>query len=77
MKVYIAKTNGVLYSDEADSLTAPTATGILTVLPNHMPLVTVLREGRLVVKKDTEEVFTYEVKTGVLEVTGESATVLL
>jgi F-type H+-transporting ATPase subunit epsilon len=77
MKVHIAKTNGILYSGEIDSLTAPTATGILTILPNHMPLVTVLREGRLVVRKDDEEVFVHDVKTGVLEITGESATILI
>lgn len=76
LKVHIAKVNGILFHGEADSLTAPGSAGELTVLPNHIPLVTTLKPGRITVRKnDTEEVF--EVEKGILEVTKDTATVLL
>jgi len=75
--IHIAKTNGVLFSGEADSITAPGVEGELTALPHHVPLVTNLQKGRLIVKKGDEEVFVHDVEKGVLEVTPEGATVLL
>ena len=77
MLVHIAKTNGVLFSGEADSLTAPASEGEVTILPHHTPLATVLRPGHVSVKKDGGVVFEHDVEHGVLEVTPESATVLL
>ncbi len=77
MYIHIAKTNGVLWSGEATALVAPGSEGEITALPNHIPLVTTLRPGRLVVKQDGAEVFTHDVTRGVLEVTPEGATVLL
>ena len=77
IKIHIAKIHGVLFSDEADSITVPGTEGELTILPNHMQLATNLKEGRLVVKRGGEEVFTHDVEHGVLEVTATTATVLL
>lgn len=77
LHIHIARTNGILFSGEADALTAPGVVGELTVLPHHIPLVTVLKPGRLVVKKGGAEIFVHDVVHGVLEVTAESATVLL
>jgi F-type H+-transporting ATPase subunit epsilon len=76
MHVHIAQVNGVLWSGEADSLTAPGSDGELTILPRHIPLVTTLRPGRITVRASgKEEVF--EVERGVLEVSKTGATVLL
>lgn len=77
LKVHIAKVNGILYHGEADSLTAPGADGELTVLPNHIPLVTTLKSGRITVKKNGVDPEVFEVDHGILEVTKEAATVLL
>ncbi len=77
MQVNIVKVNGIFWNGEAHSVTAPGAEGELTVLPNHVPLVTALNHGRLVVKRDGKEVFTHVVDGGVLEVTGKNVTVLL
>ena len=78
MYIHIAKTNGVLWSGEADSLTAPGSEGEMTILAHHVPLATTLKPGVLVVKKSGAEVFTYTLERGgVLEVTTTSATVLL
>lgn len=77
MEVHIVKVNGIFWSGEADSITAPGIDGELTVLPNHTALVTTLKKGRVVVKKDGKEEFTHDVEHGVLEVTGKRVTVLL
>ncbi|KKS84735.1 MAG: ATP synthase F1, epsilon subunit [Parcubacteria group bacterium GW2011_GWA2_43_11] len=77
MQINIVKVHGILWSGEADSVTVPAVEGELTVLPHHVPLVTALNHGRLVVKKDSKEIFTHDVDGGVLEVTEKSVTMLL
>ncbi len=78
MLIHIAKVNGVLWSGDAKELTAPALEGEVTVLRGHVPFVTTLRPGRLVVRDDIHaELFTHEVTKGILEVTGQSATILL
>jgi F-type H+-transporting ATPase subunit epsilon len=77
LNVHIAKVNGILYHGEADSLTAPGSAGELTVLPNHIPLVTTLKPGRITIKKNGVEAEVFEVEKGILEVTKDAATVLL
>lgn len=76
MFVTIAKVHENLFSGEADSLTAPTTEGVVTILPKHEPLVANLKEGELIVRsKDGEKKF--NVTDGVLEVSNNQATVLL
>ena len=77
MEVNVVKVNGIIWSGEADAVVIPGAEGELTVLPNHVPLVTALRKGRLVVKKEGDEVFTNDIEGGMLEVTGDRVSVLL
>jgi len=77
MQVDIVKVHGILWSGEASSVTAPGVEGELTVLSKHVPLVTALKEGRLVVKREDREVFTHSIEGGVLEVTCKNVTVLL
>ena len=77
MEVSIVKVNGIIWDGEADSVVVPGAEGELTVLPNHVPLVTALKAGYLVVKKDGEEVFTDDIERGMLEVTGSRVSILL
>ena len=77
MQIHIAKVNGVLWSGEAERLTAPAVEGEVTILRGHVPLVTTLRPGRLMVKQGSDVLFTHDIEHGVLEVTGTSATVLL
>lgn len=45
----------IVYQDRIDSVTIPTTEGEITVLPNHIPLVTILTPGELVVRKAREE----------------------
>lgn len=45
----------VLKSD-IDQITLPTKSGQITVLPNHVPLVSMLSPGEIVIKKEGEEI---------------------
>src|SRR3989344_3161824 len=47
----------VVYKDEVDQITIPTSEGEITVLPNHIPLVSMLAPGALTVKKNGEEIY--------------------
>lgn len=76
MQVHIAKVNGVLYSGEARALVVPAKEGEMTILKDHVPVVTTLRPGRITVQKDGRNE-TFDVEKGILEVTADGATVLL
>ena len=77
MQVHLVKVNGILFSGEADAVVVPGGEGEMTVLPNHVPLVSALRKGSVIVRKDNEEVYRHEVEKGVLEITGERVSILL
>ncbi|MBI2098804.1 F0F1 ATP synthase subunit epsilon [Candidatus Uhrbacteria bacterium] len=47
----------IVYRDEVDQITIPTKEGEITVLPNHIPLVSLLSPGALTIKKNKEEVY--------------------
>lgn len=53
----ITTPEGVVYKDEIDQITIPTQQGEITVLPHHLPLVSVLVPGELKVVKDKQERF--------------------
>ena len=64
------------------SATLPGADGELTILPHHEPLVTTLKPGTITVRLSGEggvlgEPKTFPVASGVLEVSGNRAVVLL
>lgn len=59
-----------VYDAEVLEITVPTTMGEIGILPNHLPLVSVLKPGEMRVKKDGEEISLalaggfIEVKTG-------------
>ncbi len=72
LKFKIVTPEGITYSDDSvDSVTIPTTTGQITVLQNHIPLVSILAPGELVVHKGTEDI-PMAVSGGVVEVRPES-----
>lgn len=78
MHLTIAKVDETILDGEVYSATLPTGDGEMTVLGEHMPLVTTLRAGTIRVRKTREADFDeFLVTSGVLEITPEGATVLL
>ncbi len=66
----------VIFSAEVDQVSLMTTTGEITVLPQHIPLVTVLQPGELRYKKDGQE-FPLAVSGGFAEVKADSSLVIL
>ncbi len=66
---------GLILSEDVDELTATGTEGEFGVLPGHVPFITTLSIGMLIIKKDgkTEYVF---VSSGYAEVTFEKVVVL-
>lgn len=56
IKFKIATPERVVYEDEIDQITLPTKLGEITILPNHIPLVSFLVPGEVLVKKGNEEI---------------------
>ncbi len=78
MKVIIARVNETLYEGEAYSLTVPGRAGVMTILSRHMPLVSTLKGGMISVRESRDaEVKEFEIEKGIIEVSGDTATVLL
>ena len=78
MHVVIAKVDEVLFEGEAQSMTVPGAEGEMTLLGEHMPLISTLKEGDITVRfaKDAEPKI-FHVTGGILEVRQSGATVIL
>lgn len=65
----------VVFSGPVTSLVAPGELGYLGVLAHHAPLITTLKKGRITVKHNEQE-HHFDVESGILEVSGNVATIL-
>lgn len=70
MHVLVAASSGELFSGEAESLSLPSEVGVLTILPHHQALVSLLSVGELNVVHGKEH-STFHIAGGVLEVNVE------
>ncbi len=81
MKLQLITLSGIKYDQEAYSVVLPTASGQITVLNNHEPLMSVLVPGVITIKKearDTEDKLDhYATYGGVVEITREGPRVLV
>ena len=78
MHVVIAKVSEVYFDGEAYSLQVPGKDGEMTVLGEHMPLITTLKAGTIVLRETQGgEGKEFPVESGVLEVRRDGATVIL
>lgn len=66
----------IIIDEEIYSVTVPTASGEITILPHHVNLVTLLIEGIIKVKKKTGEDY-LAIGGGYLETDGENVNILV
>lgn len=71
MKLQIFSLEGKLYEGETDQVSLPALDGEITVLKEHIPLITLLKKG--VVKTKEKNI---EIPGGFAEVTGDKVVVL-
>ncbi|HEY9585336.1 MAG TPA: F0F1 ATP synthase subunit epsilon [Candidatus Paceibacterota bacterium] len=76
MKLTISKIDEVLFSGEAESVTVPGAAGEMTVLSHHMPLITTLKAGKVIIKQKEGKHEEFSIGSGFLEV-GKTETAIL
>jgi F-type H+-transporting ATPase subunit epsilon len=75
LTVEMVTANGTVLSTEADFVLAPGIDGELGVMPNHIPLLTPLRTGQVMVRNGGDEEHLF-VSGGFLEVTPSKVVVL-
>lgn len=46
----------VVFKDDVDSVTLPTTSGEITILPNHIPLISIMSPGEIIIKNGDKEV---------------------
>ena len=75
LKLEIVTAESSVFSDEVDAIIAPGIVGQLTVLPLHAPLMTMLDQGELCLRKGGEEIF-LATSGGFLEVLDNKVVIL-
>lgn len=76
MKFQIITPERVVFTDEVSQLTIMTASGEITILPHHLPLVSVIKPGELRYKKNNDE-YAVAVSGGFVEVRPDNTVVVL
>jgi F-type H+-transporting ATPase subunit epsilon len=76
IKFKIATPDRVVYENDIDHVTIPTKAGEITVMPNHAPIVSVVKPGELRIVSNGEELPHY-VAGGTLEIRPDNTMVLL
>ena len=66
-----------IYEGQAKSLTVPGTEGELTILKDHIPLITSLKKGIVRVVGEKDECSSFEIRGGVLEVKPNEVIVLI
>lgn len=79
MHVYIYSLHKILYEGDADIAVLPAADGELSILKNHIPLITKLGKGTITLKKGAsfdEHIASFDVTEGVAQVSDDSVTII-
>lgn len=74
---HIVTPERTVYSQEVLEVTVPTGSGEITILPNHIPLVSTVVLGELRAKLSDGTVHPFAVSSGIVEVQPSSKVVIL
>ena len=66
-----------IFEGEAKSVIIPTSTGQITVLENHIPLISSLNRGKIIIKRLVEKELEFKTESGFLEVKPKSRIIIL
>lgn len=73
--VIVVSLEKVVYEDTAEEIIAPTENGQIAILPHHIPLLTTLTEGEVIIKKGGKDTY-IAITGGFLDVSKEKTTIL-
>jgi F0F1-type ATP synthase epsilon subunit len=77
VRLEIVSLQGVQFDGEISSLNLRTASGEITVLDNHRPLITQLSRGEAIVIKENGEKINFDINSGFLEVSDDNRATIL
>jgi len=75
LKLEIVTPEAKVFSDDVDMVTLPGSEGEMGIYPQHVPLMTQLAAGEVIVRKGSQDFF-LAVGDGFVEVTGDSVSIL-
>jgi F-type H+-transporting ATPase subunit epsilon len=75
LKLEIVTPDAKVFSDDVDMVTLPGVEGEMGIYPQHVPLMTQLTAGEIIVRKGDDEFF-LAVGDGFVEITGDRVSVL-
>ncbi|MBN2240483.1 MAG: F0F1 ATP synthase subunit epsilon [Dehalococcoidales bacterium] len=75
IRLDIVTAERLVYSEDVDVLVAPGIEGTLGILPNHTPLMTMLKAGEMTVRRGVEE-FSLAISGGFLDIRPDKVIVL-
>jgi len=75
LKLQIVTPEASVYSADVDIVTLPTVVGQIGILPNHVPLITHLVPGEIIIRRNGNSDY-LAVGEGLVEVTGEHVAIL-
>lgn len=77
LQLHILTPLGVIFDAEVDQVTATTTSGEITILVDHIPLVTTLTTGKVMVRNANQEPEYFAIHGGVLEKRHDNHVVIL
>ena len=75
LKIEITTAERQVFSDDVNTVVAPGVEGELGILPHHAPLITMLKPGEVLIRKDSQETYLF-VSGGFLEVRPDKIIIL-
>ncbi len=77
LNLTITKVDEPVFDAEVVSVTVPGSDGEMTLLANHAPIISPLKAGVLVIKREDNSEETINIASGTLEMSDNHATVLI
>jgi len=75
LELYIVTPEGTVHSEGVEMVTMPGVTGQFGVYPQHVPLMTQMAPGEIIVRKDGRDTF-FAAGEGLIEVTADRVSIL-
>ena len=75
LKLEIVTPEGTVYSEDVELVTLPGIAGQMGIYPRHVPLISQMVPGEMIVHKDGRDTFV-AVGEGLIEVTGDRVSIL-
>ncbi len=77
LNLIITKVDEPVFAAEVASVTLPGAAGDMTLLANHTPIISPLKSGVILIKREDGSEETINIENGTLEMSDNHATILI